>query len=296
MRKLGERLGDGRNLVYTLPQLWYAASRAKMPDLAKRFNGWRIGVYIPLVAVTFFAMVSGAFNRFVVLGTGIVALVVADLALRAVRPRFLRTSPVRMPVPYDRFRKEVVGRWSQVYGGPPPGAVDEGAALPPAPQRPRFAVLCPDRGVLTCLAANNVSHTWGMVLADRIDRLPPELPVLVLHDASLPGVLFASRAREALGSRAVQVGLAPRALLGKEKPLRLRDGHPEPSEVARLHREPLSEAEIVWLAEGWWSPLAAVPPAKLLAALGSAVHRVEEAGDPDRRRARAVGFLTWPTG
>ncbi|MET7768093.1 hypothetical protein [Nocardia sp. NPDC005366] len=297
VRKLAERLGDGRNLRYTLPQLWYAASRRQLPDLRKKFIRRRLMVSVPIAVATFVLLLTALFPGMLVLGLGITALVLVNVLLTALRPRYMRTAPVRMPVSYDRFHKEVVGRWLQVYGAPPLGSVNERAELPPAPRSPRLALLCPDHGVLVCLSANNVAETWGMALASRIDRLPPEVPVLVLHDASVPGIAFAAQARAALGKRAVPVGLTPRALLGKDKALRLRD--PVDSsvvDVARLRAEPLSNAEIAWLAEGWWSPLAAVPPAKLLAALTRAVERVEEAADPDRKRAREVGFLTWPTG
>lgn len=296
VRKLAERLGDGRNLRYTTPQLWYAASRRKLPDLRAKYLGRRFLLSVPIGIATFVLALTGLFPVLVVIGVGIGALILVNLLLTALRPRYLRRAPVRMPVPYDRFHKEVVGRWLQVYGYPPPGSVNERADMPPPPASPRIAVLCSDRHVLTCLSANNVSQTWGMALSNRIDRLPPSVPVLVLHDASVPGIAFASEARAALGSRAVPVGLAPRALIGKPKALCLRDGQPSVTDVSRLRGEPLSEAETAWLADGWWSPLAAVPPAKLLAALDSAMRRVEEASDPDRQRARAVGFLTWPTG
>src|SRR5439155_9756182 len=132
-------------------------------------------------------------------------------------------------------------------------------------------------------------------LADHMDRLPPDVPVIVLHDASLSGVALAGQARATLGSRAFVAGLSPRAVLANASALRLHEPRPPEADTAFLRAEPLSEAEIEWLAEGWWSPIAAVPPAKLLTALERALERIEDAADSDRRRARAIGFLTWPT-
>ncbi|WP_051181422.1 hypothetical protein [Nocardia vinacea] len=293
MRKLAERLGDGRGLRYTLVQLWYAAGRKKVPDVARVFKRVRIGLGVAIVVVAFFLMVSGAAPPGVVFPLGALVLALAIVGIGAARPWFLSRATVRMPVSYDIFRRDVVGRWTPIYGGPPPGSVDEGLVRPPAVDRPRFAVLCPDRSVLACLAANNVSQTWAMALTDRIDQLPLDVPVIVLHDASLPGIALAGKARVALGNRAVVVGLSPRAVLANASALRLRE--PQPQDTAFLHGEPLSAAEIEWLAEGWWSPIAAIPPAKLLMVLERAVERIEDASDPDRRRAREVGFLTWPT-
>jgi hypothetical protein len=182
-----------------------------------------------------------------------------------------------------------------VYGGPPPGWVDEGTSSPPAyVEHPRSAVLCADRSVLACLAANDVARSRAMVLAERIEQLPPEIPVIVLHDASVPGLLFADHARAALGARAVVAGLAPRAVLANKSSLRLCEGWQPRDDLARLRPGSLSQAEIDWLAEGFWSPIAAIPPAKLLAAVDRSVQRIEEMVDPDRRQALAIGFLTWP--
>ncbi|WP_054816628.1 hypothetical protein [Nocardia arizonensis] len=296
VRALADKLGDGRGLRYALPQLWYAASRKHMPDLDKRFLGRRFLVSVPIVGLGVLGIIGGAFPAGPALAVILGAVILVNIAMTAFKARIVRGMPVKMPVPYEKFRAEVLDRWGKVYGGPPPGSIPEGAAPPPGPPRPRLAAVCPDRGVLACLAANDAAGAWGMALADRLEHLPPGVPVLILHDASVAGLRFAAETQAALGPRAVPVGIAPRALLDKEKALRLRHGRPEPDELQRLRAGSVSEAEIAWLADGWWSPLAAVPPAKLLAAVGSAVQRVEDAGDPDRRRARAVGFLTWPTG
>ncbi|WP_433758425.1 hypothetical protein [Nocardia sp. CA-135398] len=295
MRKLAERLGDGRGLRYTLLQLWYAAGRKKIPDVERAFKRARVGVGVAVVVIAIVLTVSGAAPAAVVIPLGVPVLVLAIFAMGAARPWFLRRATVPMPVLYSTFRRDVIGRWTSIYRGLPPGAVDEDRVRPPALERPQFAVLCPDRSVLACLAANDVPQTWSMALSDRIDRLPPDVPVIVLHDASMPGIAMAGKARVALGARAVVVGLSPRAVLANASALRLRDPRPQPQDTAFLHGEPLSAAEIQWLAEGWWSPIAAIPPAKLLTVLERAVERIADAADPDRRRAREVGFLTWPT-
>lgn len=296
MRKLAEKFGDGRGLRYTLVQLWYAAGRKKVPDVRRVFNGVRIAVWIAIGVLTVLLVVSSAMGPVPAIIVAIVALVLADFGLRTAKPWFLSRTTVRMPVSYNTFRRDVIGRWSPIYGGPPPCSVDETMVKPLVVQQPRYAVLCPDRSVLACLTANNLPQTGAIALTDRIDLLPPQVPVIVLHDASLSGIALAGQARAALGTRAVVAGLSPRAVLANASMLRLCEPRPTERETAFLRREPLSELEIEWLADGWWSPIAAIAPAKLLAAVQRAVERAEDAGDPDRRRAREVGFLTWPTG
>jgi hypothetical protein len=298
VQKLAEKLSGGRDLWYSLPQLWYAAARGKLPDPGKRFGGIRGGVGFAIIVVSIIIVLTGAINRLLATVLAILVFTLTQLALRAVRPRFVRTARIAIPVTYDKFRRELTQRWPAVYNGQlPPGAIDERVPRPPGAPRPRYAVLCPDRAVLACLAANRGSHSTVLALAERTEELPPGVPVIVLHDASVSGVHFASWARSTLEQRVplVVAGLTPRAVLANASSLRLREAAPARAALAGLPRESLSEAEVDWLAGGSWSPLAALPPAKLLAMVEHSVERIENAADPDRRHARAIGFLTWPT-
>lgn len=314
VQKLAQRLSDEGKLRYTPMQLWYAAGRKVLRPPRPAFNRARFFVSLAIAGVVFVATMSGvvvagtrsgmpagtafflaAVVAFLIAAAALVFVIVALLAVWP-QPRIRRMKPIRIPVDYNVFQHEVARRWASVYGGPPPGWVDERTPSPPASvSHPRSALLCPDRSVLACLAANDVAGNRAMVLAERIEQLPPGVPVIVLHDASVPGLLFADHARAQLGPRAVVAGLAPRAVLASKSLLRLCEGLQPQEGLARLQRGSLSQAEIDWLTEGFWSPIAAIPPAKLLAALDRSVGRTEEMADPDRRQARAIGFLTWPT-
>jgi hypothetical protein len=297
VRKLAEKLGDGRDLRYALLQLWYAAGRGKLQGTNDRLTGIRVGIGFAIGAVAVFVFVSGAINRLLTVFLAVVVFTLVQVVLGAARPWFARTERRRIPSTYQEFQREMTKRWPEVYGGQlPPGAVDERVPRPIRVPQFRYAVLCPDHAVLACLAANNISHSTALAFAGRIEDLPLGVPVIVLHDASVPGVIFASRARAELGPRVVVVaGLVPRVALANASSLRLRDNSPDAEALAQLPRESLSQAEIDWLATGWWSPIAALPPAKLLAMVERSVERIENAADPDRRHARAIGFLTWPT-
>jgi hypothetical protein len=311
VRKLAEKLGDGRGLQYALRQLWYSAARTKVENSfryagiwtgvanpGERFDSIRDKINGTIILIIVGVVVIGVINRTLAFILGVAAFVAVQILLEKIKPVYTRTRrfPIsRIPGTYLAFRKGVVERWSAVYGQLPPGAVDESAAIAPGSPRPGFVVLCPDRAVLACLAANYPAHGLEVAVADRIDRLPPTIPVIVLHDASVPGLLFAGQARAALGPRAVPAGLMPRAVLDKASSLRLCKQPPDPTELDKLARNLLLQTEIDWLAEGWWSPIAALPPARLIAMVKRAIERFEDATDPDRRRAYAIGFLTWPT-
>ncbi|MFD7560819.1 hypothetical protein ACFV9E_40815, partial [Streptomyces sp. NPDC059835] len=56
----------------------------------------------------------------------------------------------------------------------------------------------------------------------------------------------------------------------------------------------LSEEDAAWLAAGFWSPVAAVPPALLLTVVKKAVARAVAAASAPSGPAPEHGFLTWP--
>ncbi|MEU4435075.1 hypothetical protein ACH474_34295 [Nocardia rhamnosiphila] len=293
MRRLAEKLSDEGNLRYTPTQLWYAATRRDVPSVDRGYHaalGWTCGI---IVVVGFICVVSGFVPVLPGIGTGLLLLVVVPLLLVLAKPWFRQRTTVRIPVTPREFRTGVFDRWTQIYGGPPSGMVAEDIPLP-AVRQPRAALLCADRSVLACLAANKAAEVWELALADRVDRLPPEVPVLVLHDAGLRGVVFGARARDALGSRAILIGLSAKSALAARSAVRLRE-LPDPAAPPVPEWAAGSAAERDWLADGWWSPVGALPPAALLGVVARGIERVQEAADPDRQRAREIGFLTWPS-
>src|SRR5690606_25114363 len=133
------------------------------------------------------------------------ALIALTVLMLLVRPWFIRRATVRMTRPYEDFRTGVIDAWHTHYGARPPGMIPDDLPLPSV-QRPRLALLCPDRATLACLAANDVTDAWGMALCERIEQVPPTVPVLILHDAAVPGVDYANRVRHSLGPRAIPIG------------------------------------------------------------------------------------------
>ncbi|MFF2187901.1 hypothetical protein [Streptomyces sp. NPDC058155] len=318
MRKLIEKLGNGEGLRYTPTQLWYAAARNHTPDGVVAYGC--IATFLVVLTSFILLVVSGAseFDPDVVRPAVVVGMVVLALALLLTASgsrRAKRTGTVRVSMPLDLFRTVIIDRWAAVYGGPPAGLRDEGRArYPVVPEAgesgPRLALLCPDSAVLACLALNGVHKTHSLALAQSVDQLqnistgptrpggPSESEVvgIVLHDASPAGLAFASAARAALGDRVVVAGMLPRTVMDNDKAVRLRKPLDRGDlDAIRTSSSALTAAEADWLTRGWWSPLAAVPPAKLLAVVARAVDRAEGLADPDRGRAQQIGFLTWPT-
>jgi hypothetical protein len=291
LRRLAGVLGDEGRLAYTADQLRYAAARKPLSSPGWRSKAITFGFLSVVTLVVTVAAATGGDYRF----AGIAAFLSLAFAAAVV---LIRRVPrlIRSPMAAAEFSRLVVDRWYTIYGSPPPGLIDE-VRVPPyvPPPVPSLALLCAERSVWLCLVANHVPETHGVALASTVADLPAGVPVAVLHDASQAGYAFLAYTRSVVRDRPViDLGIRPRSVI-RGNAVRLRDP-PKPDHVADKLRASgtLTDDEIDWLCNGWWSPVAAVRPAVLLAAVASAADRARAAGDPDRVSARRVGFTTWP--
>jgi hypothetical protein len=296
VRKLAGRLSDSGGQRYTVTQLWYAASRASLAQNRTPLAG--CGCALPVLGLASVGAIAGLAHGDgdgipgLLLGVGMVVALAYGL-LFVLRQRLRRTTPIHPRVPLGEFRDMVLRRWAEVYRALPDHLVDEERSTAPAVPRPRFALVCPDRSVLACLGANGVPQTFAIALALSPGAVPPGVPVIVVHDASADGCRLTAQVRAALPGRVVvDAGLRPSVVLRRDGLIRLRRKQfPRPGDLAGLG---LTQAEVNWLAQGWWSPVAAIGPAQLVLAVTKAVQRAQAGTDPDARRAERLGFLTWP--
>ncbi|MFC5661610.1 hypothetical protein ACFP3U_01290 [Kitasatospora misakiensis] len=324
IRKLTGKLSDQGRLTVTAGQLVFALQHRGRPP--QRFRGEAskaAGLIVPgLIGLVMAVAVIdlGLAPLFLgvallLIGLGIRQLWLADQPApdTSVGPRWTA----------DEFRTVVLERWRAVYGALPPGLVDDALVRPgPPPAEPAFALLCPDRTVLAFLHANRWAERHRALLVPELRAVPAGLPLVVLHDASPQGHLLAADARAARpGPRVLDAGLSVRTVLVDEtRYTLLRDLHRSEDLRLRLERTvpELTGSQRAWFAEGWWTPLAALAPKRLMAladraaeritappaprdpaALRAAPVRSPAAGRPEnpletRRRALAVGFMTWP--
>ncbi|MFF2043476.1 hypothetical protein ACFVVX_23950 [Kitasatospora sp. NPDC058170] len=313
IRRTTTRLTDEGRLVCTVDQVRWALEHRGRP--AQEFRGSKggagcltvfgIGALIAAMALPGGLMVAAALVGVALIGFAVRAMVLSDVPAPP-RPR----QPLRAA---DSFRSTLVTRWKEVYGSLPAGLVEDDRVKSESPVgSPAVVLLCPDRTVTRFLQANGFPREHRALLVTDLRSVPDGVPVAVLHDASPQGCLLVADARaKQSGRRVVDAGLPAHAVLAAESRfVHLRDpARPEELQI-RLERSVpgLSPSELAWYAEGWWSPLAALPPKRLLAI---AVRAVERAAEPPariplvkqrrpedptetRRRALAVGFLTWP--
>jgi hypothetical protein len=289
LRRLFDDLGRD-DMHYTVGQLYYASVRKDLRRAAR--PGYGFAVFLGVVTVA--ALVCGVVNAWwIALAVAALVLLACVGYVRAARAgRFNQL--VRPPMNETTFAQNILGRWRHTYGQDPPGLVRENkTTIGPNHPDPALAVLSPSDAVLVSLWANDIKRR-KVALAKRVEDLPARVPVALLHDVSVAGYLFAGRSRASLPGRiVVDLTPRPRLVLRGKRPVLRRDQPPRGDQM-RLLRDAggLTDAELAWLGKGWWSPIAAVRPATLMRRVGEAVDRL---GDPARRSAAAVGFLTWPS-
>lgn len=290
MMKLATHLGNDGAYRYTTTQLWYAVSR-KAITRSGRFPVGKFvlsAIAVPALTVLGFAA-DAPFFWFVA-----AALTVIWSIYLIVRHANRNNRYIRPPMSHQDFVDKLLDAWRRTYGGDVPGVVREHGIRPERQMpQPVLVVLSDSHPALVGLYANDVHRRYNVSLAHHPGQATGGAPVVLLHDVSVDGYRFAAEARAALGSRVV-ADLTPRPSVVKAAKGSVKLRHPAPpAETMGWLRASgmLAEADLEWLAHGWWSPIAALRPSALVGRVATAVQR---GGDPDRRSAAAVGFLTWP--
>ncbi|MFC9859212.1 MULTISPECIES: hypothetical protein [unclassified Streptomyces] len=326
VRGIAQRATDHGRLKITLTQLWYLSRSNNYAWAGRERKGvparirWLVALPVAVALLLSTVLVDGDLAFFA--GAAAFLILAAASAMRH-RPGVLPGS--RIIPSEEMFRGLMTGAWPAAYGDLPAGVFDDARPLPrprgagpsraSAPvSRPRAVILCTDRVVSLFLTANDVPGELGAVLleatgregpaghsalvAEALDRLAEyrsALPVVVLHDADPLGVLLTPLIRAAQPDRVVvDAGLPVSAARGGKGVVRLA----RPNRIADAEQlrtvAGLSEADARWLADGYWSPVAAVPPPLLLSIVERAVQRALTLPPPGPRQAHAHGFLTWP--
>ncbi|MEU6341658.1 hypothetical protein ABZ883_12020 [Streptomyces sp. NPDC046977] len=318
IRRVVEKATDGGRLTVTITQLWYLARTSNSFWPAVPASGRSPWVGRAVAVVLLGGLIAlGVAVRGVPLGG---LLWFAGLCVSWVLYMLAKGEPRRPPrdagasvVPAEwDFRSMLRLRWRAVYGTLPPRIVDDrerrttqgdpatdgdpDAGREPAPEP--VELLCPDPAVRIFLTANAIPRRLNLRLAAGLREVSATGPVVVLHDASVRGLQLLADARAHPRRVVVDAGLPVRAVMGNEKAVTLHEVPPSrvlldrPEWLRQLAEHAPEEAE--WLLQGWYSPVAAVPPEVLESAVVRAVGEARAITDDEVRTAAAFGFLSWP--
>ncbi|MFF9063996.1 hypothetical protein ACF09E_01425 [Streptomyces sp. NPDC014891] len=307
IRRIAEQATDGGRLKVTVTQLWYLCRTSSAVMAAQPARGirpgvrWAVALGVALPALGVGLLVQGWAAALGVTATVIAVVVASSLRHRPASAAWWSVSPTE-----SVFRQLMTGPWQRTYGELPPGVVDDGPRAPEprasATGRPRAVLLCTDHAVAVFLRANDLPARLRIRLVESppniahasLADVPAGLPVVVLHDASALGALLAPLLRLARpGGVVVDAGLPVAAVRTREGAVHRVSGTSVDAADLRAVAG-LPEADAAWLADGLWSPLAAVPPLRLESAVTAAVARALTARPAALRSTD--GFLTWPAG
>lgn len=331
--KIIEQLHKGGRWYYTLDQLRHRAGRkAARAKLASRKG------CLPFVLILgFLACTIGNISSPGPLASFIWGLIVLVLMLLMIFSPYIFPFTSRLPLDLTEFSQGVMARWRLVYRTPT-NLLDEYAIKnlddsTPPPDYVRAVVACPERDVLVCLRANDAPRKLNIQLVPttrpfspteqatlaRLQR-EPELPLLLLHDASPQGCLLPQTIIPSLGLRSqhniVDLGLRPSQAI-KEKMMILgtpldknmiallkkhQTGQPPPADAPFTRGIALSKKEVKWLKRGFYTPILSVTPVRLVKMIYDALQQVAPRSappppDPEeqaQKQAKAIGFMTWP--
>ncbi len=317
-----DRLGSG-GFKYTARQLRLALSRK--PPTPPGGYGAAIGLTSLGLLLTIVLAFAGG-GKAIAAGLG--------LTLAGIIVGLSKAFGGQAEVTDATFQGEFINRWHAVYGEMPSGLIDEsalaGLTVEDRPSQNLLGVVvCPDQDLLKCLLANGVprdlqlgllstaapADAWENGLLELLKK-NPQLPILLLHDASAEHAFLARDLPQILGlsagHRIFDLGLNPKKSISKQRQVIKRL---VPSEVAarldqeamgsdvggsrpiRRGRAQVSAEEVWWLKEGNCSPILAVPPASLIKRLKFTLDKIAPKHDPQRAEARALaaaGFFTSP--
>ncbi|MFF5719197.1 hypothetical protein [Streptomyces buecherae] len=291
VRRVVAKLTDDGRLPCTPGHLWYALSRRSLRS--RRIGGGCVAVALLGAYLLAAGFVAGS-APLAYFGCVLVLLALTLCVLTVAGGG--RGRPKMLP---GAFRRYVLDAWVEVYGGLPPGVVEDRRY--PAPggasgSGQAATLLCPDLSVATLIAAAGLPERHDLLLVRDLPEVPERGPVIVLHDVSAPGLLLPWRVREALpGRRVIDAGVPLRAVRGLPHAVPYRDHQPGQAVLARLAEVgDYTSDELAWRRKGWTYPLVAVPPDRLLDVVRRVAERTVRTASADQGRAAAVGFLTWP--
>lgn len=281
-RTVNKLSNDGK-FYFTSQQLQFAISRKKMKST---------GLFAVLIILSVITLIVTAIIFYPALLVVIPFWIILMIFLK-----FYRKRNVSIPQTASQFQNSVLDRWEHVYKNYPSNLINKTFISNHYDDDLKGTLICEDNETAVCLAENQLGKALKLAIISKpkeIGELPKklrELPVYVLHDASINGYEFLEKIKQQFSkqTRVIDIGLRPQAVM-KTKLTQLR----QPNDTY-INFGNLTNEEVEWLKKGYHVPLFVMKPERLLKYVANQIGQKSKSVQPDNteEKAKAIGFMTW---
>lgn len=257
--KIIDKLSANGTIFFTLDQLRFAANRKRM-----RQSG-ADGGFAVIAVVSMIAAVLTGWK----IAAGVFLFWLCFFVYRV----FFTTRTVSLKQSETEFRLFVLEPWERVHRDSLSHLIRKNLEGDALKKDLRGFLLCDSRELMNFLIANDAEKNLGLNVSTDL-QLPKiknrlDLPIFVLHDASIDGCKFFEKAESLYEQNAeiFDIGLRPRDVEQFELPV-FREKNP-----ANVTLKRLTEKENIWLNKGFYAPLFVLKPAQLIRFVNEKIER-----------------------
>lgn len=294
--KVVDKLSDNGKLYFTPQQLQFAVSRKKIKS-----NSKVLWLLIPAIITTIITFVVSAnilkdlynddpFGRG--LAASITVFVFLLWIVIMICLKIFRKTHISLPQHPQEFKDSVIHPWKSVYGNVLQKLLSEKPKSAANNYNLRGILFCETKDTRDFLFANQLNIKFGLSVHTRLDsKIPDNLPIYVLHDASSEGIVFLEKIKERFANQRqiIDLGLRPNSVINS-KLTKFRQTNSTKNNFSSL-----TKVENDWLNKGYYTPLFVLKPEKLIQYVTKQIEQRSRkiAVDNPEKEAQAIGFMTW---
>lgn len=294
-----EKLSYQGKLFYTSEQLQFAVSQKKLKSGSNT-----LGLIVLAIITTFISLIisipflPNVAGQNVLIGIFILLIPIAVFfvwLIVIVRTIIRNNTHICLPQSVADFKDSVTYRWKGVYGKFPQNLIMGNPQNASNNYNLRGILFCETKEIAEFFIANQLNIKYGLsIFTDFSSQIPDNLPIYVLHDASSEGWAFFEKVKQlyAPQRQVIDIGLRPNSVMNS-KLMKLRQPN-----FANNQFSSLSQEEIQWFKQGYYTPLFVLRPFQLIQYLDKQFKRKGKqiAVDTPEKQAQAIGFMTWAGG
>ena len=281
--KVVAKLSNNDKLFFTPQQLQFAVSRKKLKS-----NSLMISLIIIAFVTTIIAMFIYPLAAIAVAFIWIIVIIATTIYYK---------KNIFLPQTIFEFHSSVIETWRSVYKTYPSKLILNNALPTQFNADVRGILVCDDVETAICLVANQTDKNLGLAIVNNPNQIVEllqkrgKLPIFVLHSASVEGYHFAEKIKQQFDAqtRISDIGLRPQTMM-KSNIAKLREKSESIGNIGILTNE-----EIAWLNQGFYTPLFVLTPQRLIAFVTKRLGKQAKpiAAENPEAKAKSIGFMTW---